>query len=256
MGQTKILLVDDNKMWLNTLRDELGRYSEMEIVAAVDNAVSALEIIKDFSVDVVLSGVIMRGYDGFALLDGIKRMEGKQPMIMLMSLLCNDDIIKRAAAAGVTYFFRKPLSSETVYDRIKFFTSDVNVSLLDTAKYRAEETEITVSNILKSFGISANVNGYRFLRDGIIYSVEHNEAVTCITKRIYPVIAEKYGTTAACVERSIRSALESAWRKADSGIIFDIFGNSLGGDKPTNSEFIAVVADKVRLDMKKSKYIH
>ncbi len=256
MKQTKVLLVDDNRIWLNTLKDELGKYPELDVVAAVDNGISALEIIKGFSVDVVLSGVIMRGYDGFALLESIKHLGAKQPKIMLMSLLCNDDMIKRAAAAGVTYFFRKPLSSETVYNRIKFFTSDINQSFVSAPENAADNIEIAVSKIIKSLGIPANVNGYKFVRDCIIYSAEHYDAINLVTKKLYPVIAEKYGTTAQCVERSIRSAIESAWQKADKKMIHDIFGNSAGENKPTNSEFIAMIADKVRLDMKYPNYVN
>lgn len=256
MKQTRVLLVDDNRIWLNTLKDELCRYPELDVVAAVDNGISALEIIKGFAVDVVLSGVIMRGYDGFELLDGIKNLDVKQPMIMLMSLLCNDDMIKRAAAAGVTYFFRKPLSSETVYNRIKFFTSDIKTLPANIVQNGINDTEIIVSNIIKSFGIPANVKGYKFVRDCIIYSTEHSDTINLVTKKLYPVIAKKYGTTASCVERSIRNAIESAWQKADKNLIYDIFGNIAGEDKPTNSEFIATVADKVRLDMKRTKYIH
>lgn len=247
MKQTKILLVDDNKMWLQALNSELSRHPELDVSVA-DNGISALEIIKNFSVDIVLSGVVMHSFDGFALLEDIRHLCIKPPMIMLMSLLCSDDIIKRASAFGVTYFFRKPISPKTIYDRINFFISAKTENTFIDA-------ESMTGKIIKAFGIPASVSGYKFVRDSIIFSIEHEHEVYRITKSVYPAIAEKYGTSPACVERSIRSAITSSWRRADRNAIFDIFGNADYG-RPTNGEFIAAVAEKVRLVLKKNNYLH
>lgn len=253
MKQTRILLVDDNRLWLNTLKHELCRHPEME-VAVSDNGIAALETIKTFRADIVLSGVVMRNFDGFALADSIRRLDLKKPKIMFMSLLCNDDIIKRAAEAGVTYFFRKPLSAETIYNRIKSFTNDTECT--PTKAEKAYAAEVITGNIIKNVGIPVSISGYKFIRDSIIFSLEHENEISRVTKSVYPAIAEKYGTKSSNVERSIRTAIETAWNKPDKAAAIDIFGNSYIENKPTNGEFIAVIADKVRLDLKKSKYMH
>ncbi len=249
MTRTRILLVDDNRLWLQTLKSELAKHHELDVFIA-DNGISALEMIKNFSVDIVLSGVVMHGFDGFALLEAIQHLNIKPPMIMFMSLLCNDDIIKRASAFGVTYFFRKPVSPETIYDRINFFISDKKENI-----FLPEDAETIAGRIIKDFGIPANIGGYKFVRDSIIFSIEHENEVCRITKNVYPAVAEKYGTTPARVERSIRNAIATSWHRADKNAIFDIFGNTTG-DKPTNGEFIAAVAEKVRLILRKNRYMH
>lgn len=244
MKNIKILLVDDNQLWLNTLKYELNKHSELDVYA-VNSGIKALETITENPFDMVISGIVMYGMDGFALVDGIKRLRTKQPKVMFMSLFCNDDIIKRAADVGVAYFFRKPVSAQNIYDRLHSFVSDTANVNIDTS------TEKIVGKTIKTFGISANLSGYKFIRDIVTLFVKNGETSDLVMKKIYSTIAEKYATTESRVQRLIHTAIDSAWHKADKNAIIEVFGNTIDKDKPTNSEFVAAIAEKVRIDLKK-----
>lgn len=254
MQKLTVLLADDNKQWLNTIKEDLRTYPSIDVIAAVDNGKTALDMIKDFNVDVVVTDVVMPEYDGFYLLDGITKLNKKQPVVIMMSSFCTDAMVSRSASLGATYFLRKPFSGATLYNKINFFCSCVvpDLSRGMNAFGSGNDIEIIVSNMIKTVGVPAHIKGYQFLRDAIIWTVKDMEIINAVTKELYPGIAKKYKTTPSRVERAIRHAIEISWQRGDIETLTGIFGYTvkINKDKPTNSEFIAMIADKIRLSIK------
>ncbi len=255
MQKLTVLLADDNKQWLNTLKEELRTYPSLDVIAAVDNGKTALDMIKDFNIDVVVTDVVMPEYDGFFLLEGIGKLNKKPPVVIMMSSFCTDAMVSRAAALSATYFLRKPFSSSTLYAKINFFCNYTVPNLSkepDMFKNNSGDIEVIVSNMIKTVGVPAHIKGYQFLRDAIIWTVKDMEIINAVTKELYPGIAKKYKTTPSRVERAIRHAIEISWQRGDIDTLTGIFGYTvkMNKDKPTNSEFIAMIADKIRLGMK------
>ena len=258
MQKLTVLLADDNKQWLNTIKEGLRTYPSLDIIAAVDNGKTALEMIKDFNVDVVVTDVVMPEYDGFYLLEGISKLNRKHPVVIMMSSFCTDVMVSRAAALNATYFLRKPFSASTLYSKINFFCNCVSPDLsrsMNAFSTNSDDLEVIVSNMIKTVGVPAHIKGYQFLRDSIIWTVKDMEIINAVTKELYPGIAKKYKTPPSRVERAIRHAIEISWQRGDIETLTGIFGYTvkINKDKPTNSEFIAMIADKIRLSMKKSE---
>lgn len=254
MQKITVLLVDDNKQWLNTLKEDLRTYPSLDIIAAVDNGKTALDMIKDFNVDVVVTDVVMPEYDGFYLLEGMEKLNKKPPLAIMMSSFCTDAMVSRAAALGATYFLRKPFSAATLYNKINFFCGCASDLPKGANAYSVNggDIEVVVSNMIKMVGVPAHIKGYRFLREAIMWTVKDMEIINAVTKELYPGIAKKYKTTPSRVERAIRHAIEISWQRGDLDTLTGIFGYTvkINKDKPTNSEFIAMIADKIRLGMK------
>jgi two-component system response regulator (stage 0 sporulation protein A) len=255
MKKITVLLVDDNKQWLGSLKEELRTYPTLDVIAAVEDAKTAVEMVKDFEIDVVVTDVVMQETDGFMLLESIGRIKSKRLVVIMMSAFCNDVMISKSASMGATYFLRKPFSPGVLYDKINFFCSGSGVGtskriLSDFAE--TEDLEIIVSDMIKTIGVPAHIKGYQFLRDCIIWTVKDMEIINAVTKELYPGIAKKYKTTPSRVERAIRHAIEISWQRGDIDVLNSVFGHTVkfNKDKPTNSEFIAMIADRIRLHMK------
>jgi len=257
LKKSSVLLVDPNKDWLEQMKTELGSYSDIEVITST-NAESAIQIIRDFDINVIICDV-MPDMSGFQILEHVHlNPDAKKPPVIMTSTFVNDTIISRASALGASYFLAKPFDAYTLYHQICFFDGGAFIaekntaaaSIMNDAEY---DVEIMVSNIIKTIGVPAHIKGYQFLRDAIIWVIEDMELINAVTKELYPGIAKKYKTTPSRVERAIRHAIEVAWDRGDIDVLSAYFGytiqNSRG--KPTNSEFIAMIADKLRLKLKK-----
>ena len=258
MKKSTVLLVDTNKDWLEQMKTELGNYSDIEVITS-SNSEAAIQIIRDFDINVIICDV-MPDMSGFQILEHVHvHPNTKKPAVIMTSTFVNDTIISRAASLGASYFLAKPFDAYTLYHQICFFDGGAFIaeknsavaSIMNDSEY---DVEIMVSNIIKTIGVPAHIKGYQFLRDAIIWVIEDMELINAVTKELYPGIAKKYKTTPSRVERAIRHAIEVSWQRGDIDMLNKLLGHTVkfNKDKPTNSEFIAMIADKIRLQLKRS----
>lgn len=264
-NKTSILVVDDNKEFANILYKFLTKYNEFEVVGVAYDGNEAIDLIINLQPDVVVLDIIMPILDGIGVMQKLGNLElNKKPEILALSAVSQVKMIKEAMRLGASCFMLKPFELEVLVERIKNIVDsksdtryNAGVIQEEKSKYIANNKksnnniEIEVTNAMHDIGIPAHVKGHQYLRDAIISVMKDNDAIIGITKQLYPDIAKKYNTTASRVERSIRHAIEMAWNRGKVDTLQNVFGYTinLGKGKPTNSEFIALVADKLRLEM-------
>lgn len=255
-----ILIVDDNKEFTNMLSEFLSTVDEFDVVGIAHNGKQAMELIFELNPDLIILDIIMPILDGIGVMQKINESNlEKKPEILVLSSVSQVVMTKEAINLGASCFMLKPFELEVLAKRIKDVIAESqnykeNIVAESKVKYIANKNnnvEIEVTNAMHNIGIPAHVKGYQYLRDAIMCVMKDNEALIGVTKQLYPDIAKKYNTTATRVERSIRHAIEMAWDRGKVETLQDVFGYtiSLSKGKPTNSEFIALVADKLRLEM-------
>ena len=264
-----ILLSDDNVEFTNTLTTYLEKQEDMEVIGVAKDGNEAYQMILNTKPDVVLLDVIMPHLDGLGVLEkiGETQME-KMPIFIMLSAVGQDKITQRAIQLGAQYYVVKPFDIELLVKRIRevkrnpsthlrgsFITREMRPSYIEiepSAKKDKSKLEALVTNIIHEVGVPAHIKGYQYLREAIMMVVNNIEVINQITKQLYPEIAKKYHTTPSRVERAIRHAIEVAWGRGQSATMENIFGYTVSSTKgkPTNSEFIAMIADKLRLELK------
>ncbi|NMA86193.1 MAG: sporulation transcription factor Spo0A [Tissierellia bacterium] len=269
MGKTKILIADDNKEFCNILEKFLSMEEEFEIVGIVGDGLEALDKISTEKPDIVILDIIMPHLDGLGVLEELHRTDLELfPKIVVLSAVGQDQIAQKAMQLGADYYVIKPFDFNIFIKRLKQISGTekaekvaskkgyINIppstnQYVDTSK----SLEAKVTNIMHEIGVPAHIKGYQYLREAIIMVVDDIELLGAVTKELYPSIAKKYGTTSSRVERAIRHAIEVAWTRGKMDTIDNIFGYTINTNrgKPTNSEFIAMIADKLRLEMEMAK---
>ncbi len=214
-----------------------------------------VEIIRSFQPDIVIMDTFMTNIDGIGVMRGIKnKKDVKFPVFVVISNFDSPLLEKEVLSAGAAYYVIKPFNVSSLIDRIcELMECRDDDSFSQGEFYSPErELEITITDILHQIGVPAHIKGYNYLRDSIVMSVKHPEIINAVTKVLYPSVAKKYDTTSSRVERAIRHAIEVAWDRGDVDVLNSYFGytihNSRG--KPTNSEFIAMISDRLRLHKK------
>ena len=253
MKEIKVLMIDDNK----SLVDMIEEYSsDNEKIKVVKKAYSGLEGIKVIDknrndYDVIILDLIMPNKDGIYVLDEMKKRGINKPVIISTSYN-QDEMIRKVSEYGVRYFLLKP------YD-----LTDLESRILELSNFELKENkninlfhsglQMSITKILHDLGVPSHIKGYQYIKEGIMLIYENPSMIGGITKELYPEIANKYNTTVSRVERAIRHAIEVSWNRGDWDLMDEIFGHSVDVDKakPTNSEFIVTVADKLRLEYKK-----
>lgn len=260
-----VLIADDNEDFCDILSEYLERQQDIEVVGIAKDGLEAVELISQKAPDVVVLDIIMPHLDGLGVLEKLNTINlEKFPKIIILSAVGQDRITQRAINLGADYYVIKPFDFEVFIERIRqtMGNSTANVekkrpavinqhkSLINNS--RSLEAEIT--NIIHEIGVPAHIKGYLYLREAITMVVGNVELLSAVTKELYPSIAKKYNTTASRVERAIRHAIEVAWSRGKVDTINNLFGYTINTDKgkPTNSEFIAMVADKLRLEQQVS----
>ena len=254
MDKISVLIVDDNQTLVRLMVDFLARKPDIEIVGTARDGVEAVEQAASLAPDVVLMDIVMPRMDGFGALEALNKMNlGKKPRVIMVTGLTRDDFISRAMSMGADYYMIKPFDMHALYTRIR------EVALQnDVSAYQGEEAilpagEITidekVTNIFLSIGIPAHIKGYAYLREAVRMVVEDHDVINRITKELYPGIARRFSTTSSKVERAMRHAIEVAWSRGRLDSVNRIYGYKVfsADDKPTNGEFIALIADKVSM---------
>lgn len=264
-----ILIADDNQEFSQTLANYIHEQEDMEVIGIAKDGEEALDMITNIEPDVVLLDVIMPHLDGIGVLEKINTMNtNKKPICIMLSAVGQDKITQRAISLGAEYYVVKPFDIELLIKRIKelknfqpgqninnFITRELKqqyVEIPNNGEKSQENLEALVTNIIHEVGVPAHIKGYQYLREAIIMVVNDIDVINQITKSLYPKIAYKFSTTPSRVERAIRHAIEVAWGRGDQKTVENIFGYTISASKgkPTNSEFIAMIADKLRLELK------
>ncbi|NLL01398.1 MAG: sporulation transcription factor Spo0A [Clostridiales bacterium] len=263
MGKISVAIVDDNERMVNILEDILKEDADIEVVGKSENGMDALDMIKETKPDVVLLDLIMPKLDGLGVMEKIKRDSEfkKNPSFIVITAIGQEGVTESAFELGANYYIMKPFDSNVVLSRIKQIKGDYHNKLTNNHRVSAYENKSTymernletdVTNIIHEIGVPAHIKGYQYLRDAIMMSVNDVEMLNSITKLLYPSIAKRHKTTPSRVERAIRHAIEVAWSRGKMDTIDELFGYTVsnGKGKPTNSEFVALIADKIRLEYK------
>jgi two-component system, response regulator, stage 0 sporulation protein A len=261
----KILLADDNREFNELLSEYLSKEEDMEITGSAFNGKEVLELVKENQPDIILLDIIMPHLDGIGVLEELNRMDlSPKPKVIMLTAFGHENITQRAVELGASYYILKPFNLEVLAERIRQL-GEVPVKnerilptpVKNTPAVKKEYTYIEeITQIIHEIGIPAHIKGYLYLRDAISMVAEEIELLGSITKILYPRIAQKYETTPSRVERAIRHAIEVAWARNNIDTIKKFFGYTINTEKgkPTNSEFIALVADRIRLKNKKYEY--
>ena len=253
----KVLLAEDNDNFRSMVESYLNEQDDIQVVASVEDGIKACESIPKTNPDIVITDIIMPNLDGLGVLEKIENKDMKnKPAFMVLSGINQENIIKRAMDLGAKYYITKPFDMDMLVKRVKdVYRSMMYSNLNEPSKEYTIENKVNlqekVTRIMHDLGVPAHIKGYHYIRDAIIMVINDLEMINSITKLLYPTIAKKYKTTSSRVERAIRHAIEVAWGRGQIEIIDEIFGYTIsnGKGKPTNSEFIAMIADKIRLEM-------
>ena len=256
---SKIVVVDSNESFCQGLKDYfLESKQDLRVVASFGNIVDAVEYISDNVVDIVICDIVIPNADGYDLISEIKRLGLEhEPKVVVVSALTGEGFIQKAFNMGVAYYMLKPINYELLEDRLVDICKDefVNankqpVQNTNLAKPKSKLLDERITNIFITVGIPAHIKGYQFLREAIKMAIDSPEIINSITKKLYPSIADKFDTSASKVERAIRHAIEVAWNRGKIENINNLFGIRVYGnnEKPTNGEFIALVADKMLIE--------
>ena len=251
LGKTKILIVDDSQEVRQRLTATLEKMSEVEVIGTAINGMSAIQMIERLKPDVVLLDIIMPQLDGFGVMEYLSE-HNIMPEIIVISALTQENFVFRALNLGARYFIAKPFDEDGVRHRIKDVISmGKGVLPIKTEQQKVRSSlDEKISSVFISIGIPAHIKGYHFLREAVKMVVENPDSINRITKELYPGIARKFSTSSSKVERAIRHAIEVAWTRGRIENINELFGFKVYGknDKPTNGEFIALIADKLTLE--------
>lgn len=250
-NKIKVYIADNSELKEDLLK-ELNDSDEIEIVGnSIDGHIAENEI-KNICPDVLLFDIVLPNEDGFVLIEKLKMQMGdKCPKLIAVSALSHEGFVSKAISMGVSYYINKPYTVSSVIDRIKDVYSLKTSKVIDGEKRnKSRVIDEKISNIFITVGIPAHIKGYQFLREAIKMAIDTPEIINSITKKLYPAIAEKFETSASKVERAIRHAIEVAWNRGKIENINSIFGLKVytSNEKPTNGEFIALVADKMLLE--------
>ena len=265
MAELSIAIADDNRQTLNLLGEILEKEDGIHVVGKADNGEDAYNMIVRTNPDIVLMDVIMPRLDGISVMEKVKNntQMKNHPSFIMVTAASSQDVTEDAFRLGANYYIMKPFNRDIILDKIHRVCrgrikaagavhTDVKKvqPYLDKETYIEQNLETDVTQMLHEIGIPAHIKGYHYLRDAILMAVDDMDVLNAITKVLYPTVAKKYQTTSSRVERAIRHAIEVAWSRGKMDTIDELFGYTIhnGKGKPTNSEFIALISDKIRLE--------
>ena len=261
MDKLSVAIADDNENMVRLLSDIVRNDEELQVIGTAKDGEEAYEMIRTKEPDVVLLDIVMPKLDGLGVMDKVNSDKNlkKHPNFIMVSAIGQEKITEDAFRRGADYYIMKPFDKDIIVNRIKMVKSHnqkKNTELRAVGAYEnvkqvsKRNLENDVTNIIHEIGVPAHIKGYQYLRESIIMSVNDIEMLNSITKILYPTIAKKYQTTPSRVERAIRHAIEVAWSRGKMDTIDELFGYTIhnGKGKPTNSEFIALISDKIRLE--------
>lgn len=243
----KIIIADDNTSLTLSLKEFFDTKQDFEVIGIAPNGVKALELIEREAPDFLILDIVMPELDGFGVLSAI---DTKKINVIMMSQMATDGFVQKALGYGASYFLAKPFNYDTLLKVMTDFNAPPQALSKQKPASNRRSLDEKLSNLFISVGIPAHIKGYAFLREAIKMTVDNPEIINSITKRLYPTIAERFCTSSSKVERAIRHAIEVAWSRGKIENINNIFGIKIysPNEKPTNGEFIALIADKMLLE--------
>lgn len=262
-SKLSVAIADDNERILRLLEEIVSNDEELKVVGTAKDGEAAYKMIKEKAPDVVLLDIVMPKLDGLGVLDKIYKDAEvrKHPSFVMISAIGQEQVTEAAFAMGADYYIMKPFDNEMVINRIKnvrnIRTTSENKMTKPYEKVPQgpnKSLEEIVTEIIHDVGVPAHIKGYQYLREAIVMSVLDMDMLNSVTKILYPEVAKKFKTTPSRVERAIRHAIEVAWSRGKVDTIEELFGYtvSIGKGKPTNSEFIALITDKIRMNQQMS----
>ena len=259
MEKLKVAIVDDNAKMRELLNEIVTKDNDLQVIGMAEDGEAACKLIKEKQPDVVLLDIIMPKLDGLEVLERIHsdKTIQKIPYFIMISAIGDEAISSAAFSMGASYYFVKPFDRNTVVHRIK------NIQFLRQSSKQQKKMspyekmdrvvekslEEKVTDVIHDIGVPAHIKGYQYLREAILMSIDDMDMLNSVTKVLYPEVAKRYQTTSSRVERAIRHAIEVAWNRGKLETIEELFGYTVnqGKGKPTNSEFIALITDNIRL---------
>ena len=267
-----VLIADDNQEFSTTLATYLKNQEDMVVVGRAKDGNEALDMVSSLMPDVLLLDVIMPHLDGIGVLEQMNMIKlNKKPICIMLSAVGQDKVTQRAIELGAEYYVVKPFDIDLLITRIRelknykpssqnnnFISREIGISkqqyidIPNNSANKEENIEALVTNVIHEVGVPAHIKGYQYLREAIIMVINDIDVINQITKCLYPQIANKFHTTPSRVERAIRHAIEVAWGRGEQKTVENIFGYTISAakGKATNSEFIAMISDKLRLELK------
>lgn len=264
MDKIRILIADDNVDFCETLQDCINLQPNMEVIAQAHDGEAALARAKELEPDVVLLDICMPYIDGLDVLRRVRAEMAKQPVCIILTATGQDRTTQTALHYGADYFMVKPINLHILVERINQYTqNNCMIQNIEPTKSVSgirkpaflpvtDDLETTITEIMHELGVPAHIKGYQYLREAIMLVIHNQEMINSITKQLYPAVAKKFTTTTSRVERAIRHAIEVAWDRGETEVLSSYFGYTIHTNrgKPTNSEFVAMISDKIRLSMK------
>ncbi len=258
-----VLVVDDNVDYCDAIAKFISKYNDINVVDVCHNGVQALEKIKTKRPSVVLLDEIMPELDGLSVLSKLNSDETfsqYRPKVIMCSAVTAERVTNEALNLGVDYYMAKPVDLESLVNRIQNINSDFStkkgfeIENTYNRNNKSYNIEARVTTLLHEIGVPAHIRGYNYMRESILIAIDNIDVLNYITKELYPEIAKRCGTTPSRVERAIRHAIEVAWSRGNLETKDNLFSYTINVNKgkPTNSEFIALIADRLRLEMKEA----
>ena len=249
----KIILTDDGTEFTGSCTSAL-RGAGFEVTVAPKDGMETLNLIEKLEPDVLVMDSFLSRIDALGVLDGVRKRGLRKPVTMILSAVNNPNLEKEMVRAGADYYLLKPVDISVLTERITQLTGWFRGVRSQAEEYSDDNMLILVSDIMHQLGVPAHIKGYQYLRESIMLTIHDSDMMSSVTKVLYPTVARKFKTTPSRVERAIRHAIEVAWDRGDVDVLSGYFGYTIqtSRGKPTNSEFIAMISDKLRLRMKAS----
>ena len=247
MSTIKVVIADADEETRAGLQEALTAEGDIQVVGTTGEGSRVIPLLRETGAEVLVMDLVLYGMDGLDLLQTINTQEARKPGILVYSSFVAGGVAAKSAELGADYFLAKPNQSQAVIERIRLLR---NSSTVTPKAYQNLETLIT--SIIHEIGVPAHIKGYQYLREAILIAVDDMDVINAVTKVLYPEVAKRYGTTASRVERAIRHAIEVAWDRGDLETLQKYFGYTVSNakGKPTNREFIAMIADRLQLQRK------
>lgn len=247
-NRINVLVIDDNQKMTNSIKQYFENHAVINVVKEIWDGKTGYENILTFpnDYDVVILDLLLPGMDGLEILEKLKEKKISKNIIVLTSYK-QEETVRKLNEFNVSYFMMKPFELEVLEKRIIDIMENVEFNI---GNVKTKNIQLSITKMLHSLGVPSHIKGYEYIRESVLMMYKNPSLIGAITKELYPEIAAKYDTTTSRVERAIRHAIEVSWNRGDYDLMEEIFGHSVDYDraKPTNSEFIATVADKLRLE--------
>ncbi|HOA41118.1 MAG TPA: sporulation transcription factor Spo0A [Halanaerobiales bacterium] len=257
----RVVMVDDNREFCQLLEEYLNEQENISVVGVGYNGVEGLKLVKEKEPDILVLDLIMPHLDGIGVMEELNRLDlSSKVKTIILTAFGQEEVTKRVVELGANYYIMKPFDLDKLAERIRQMMkppkgSSNGYAISSTKVSRKEvDLDVRITEVMHQLGVPAHIKGYIYLREAIELVIKDIEYLGAVTKELYPSVAAKYNTTPSRVERAIRHAIEVSWDRGNINALNKYFGSTVSANsgKPTNSQFIAKIADKLRLEMRAS----